>query len=159
GRGARVKTQVRYDDGLTEEQWLAAVDDSDDSITEAAARKAARIDKRRTNKAKRERAANGAASSPEPDPETSPEPEPEPQPKKRGRKPGGQKRKGDDIEEETPARKKGRLSKGVGKMTDSLSNSDRTALQKALSEVLRKVKDIEVPDSEPEEASDDDSDD
>lgn len=130
GRGARVKTQVRYDDGLTEEQWLAAVDDSDDSITEAAARKAARIDKRRTNKAKRERAVNGAASSPEPDPETSPEPEPEPQPKKRGRKSGGQKRKGDDIEEETPARKKGRLSKGVGKMTDSLSNSDRTALQK-----------------------------
>ncbi len=47
GRGARVKTQIRYDDGLTEEQWLAAVDDSDDSIGDAAKRKAARIDKRR----------------------------------------------------------------------------------------------------------------
>ena len=42
GREARVKTQVRYDDVLTEEQWLAAVEESDDSITEAAKRKAAR---------------------------------------------------------------------------------------------------------------------
>ena len=156
GRGARVKTQVRYDDGLTEEQWLAAVDDSDDSITEAAQRKAARIDKRRTNKAKRERAANGEVSSPEPERESSEE---EPAPKKRGRKPGGQKRKGEDIEEETPAskRKKGRPSKGGA--VDILSNSERKALQAALHKVVETVKDIEVPDSEPEEASDDDSDD
>ena len=157
GRGARVKTQVRYDDGLTEEQWLAAVDDSDDSITEAAARKTARIDKRRTNKAKRERGAG--SPSPEPGRESSEEPEPEPQPKKRSRKSGGQKRKGDDIEEETPAskRKKGRPSKG-GAM-DTLSNTERKALQAAMIKVMETVKDIEVPDSDPEEASDDDSDD
>lgn len=161
GRGARVKTQVRYDDGLTEEQWLAAVDDSDDSITEAAKRKAARIDKRRTNKAKRERAANGDGSSPEPDQESTPEPEPEPEPKKRGRKPGGQKRKGDDMEEETPAlkRKKGRPSKAADKANDTLSSSERKALQGALKKVMEHVKDIEVPDSDPEPASDDDSDD
>ena len=38
--------QIRYDDGLTEEQWLAAVDDSDDTIGAAMKRKAARIARR-----------------------------------------------------------------------------------------------------------------
>ncbi|KAK5319086.1 transcriptional regulator [Exophiala xenobiotica] len=157
GRGARVKTHVKYDDGLTEEQWLAAVDDSDDSIGEAAARKAARIEKRRTNKAKRERAATGVGSSPEPDPETSEEEE-EPQPKKKGpRKSAGQKRKGDDIEEETPAtkRKRGRQPK----TTDTLTPSDRSALQKALKRVFESLKTLEVPDSDPEDQSEDESDD
>lgn len=161
GRGARIKTQVRYDDGLTEEQWLAAVDDSDDSITEAAARKAARIDKRRTNKAKRERG-TGGASSPEPEPEPEPERESseEPQPKKRGRKPG-QKRKGDDIEQETPAskRKKGRQSKATEKLIDPLGSKDRSTLQDGLQSIIAAVKAIEVPDSDPEEVSEDESDD
>ena len=30
GRGARERTKVKYDDGLTEEQWLDAVDADDD---------------------------------------------------------------------------------------------------------------------------------
>ncbi|RMZ89529.1 hypothetical protein DV736_g3244, partial [Chaetothyriales sp. CBS 134916] len=152
GRGARVKTQVKYDDGLTEEQWLAAVDDSDDSITEAAKRKAARIDKRRTNKAKREREAAGVASSPEPERDSSEEP----QPKKRGRKSGGPKRKGEDLEDETPAakRKRGRQPKNV----DTLSHSERTALQKALKQVIQVLKELEVPDSDPEPVSADESD-
>ncbi len=42
GRGARERTRVKYDDGLTEEQWLMAVDDDDDSPEAAAARKQAR---------------------------------------------------------------------------------------------------------------------
>lgn len=157
GRGARVKTQVKYDDGLTEEQWLAAVDDSDDSIGEAAARKAARIKKRRDNKAKRERVAAGVTSSPEPEPESSEEEE-EPPPKKKGpRKSVGQKRKGDDIEEETPPtkRKRGRQPKAI----DILSPSDRSTLQKALKAVFGSIKALEVPDSDPEEQSDDESDD
>ena len=156
GRGARVKTQIKYDDGLTEEQWLAAVDDSDDSITAAATRKQARIHKRRSNKERRERAAAGIVSSPEPSHDSSEEPEPEPQPKKRGRKPGAQKRKGDDIEDETPAskRKKGRQPKD----NDILSSSDRSALQRALRGIYQAVIKAEVPDSEPEE-DDSDSDD
>ncbi|KIW17075.1 hypothetical protein PV08_04266 [Exophiala spinifera] len=156
GRGARVKTQVKYDDGLTEEQWLAAVDDSDDSIGEAAARKAARIKKRRDNKAKRERVAAGVASSPEPEQESSEEEEPPPK-KKGSRKSVGQKRKGDDIEEETPPtkRKRGRQSKAM----DLLSPSDRSTLQKALKSVFESIKALEVPDSDPEEQSDDESDD
>ncbi|KAI1617508.1 adenosinetriphosphatase [Exophiala viscosa] len=163
GRGARVKTQVKYDDGLTEEQWLAAVDDSDDSIGEAAKRKAARIEKRRTNKAKRERAAGDPESSPDPEAEgessdEEPEPEPLPQPKKgRPRKSAGQKRKGDDIEEETPPvkRKRGRQPKAI----DTLPPSDRNALQKALKTVAESIKALEVPDSDPEDQSDDSDDD
>jgi ATP-dependent helicase STH1/SNF2 len=148
GRGARVKTQIRYDDGLTEEQWLQAVDDSDDSIGEAARRKTARIDKRRTNKEKRERAAQGNISSPEPEPER--ESSEEPQPKKRGPKPR-QKRKGDDLEEETPAskRKRPRPHKGG----DNLSQSDRSALQKALKAVVSKLNSIEVEESDDPDAS------
>jgi len=155
GRGARVKTQVKYDDGLTEEQWLAAVDDSDDSIGEAAKRKAARIDKRRTNKAKREHDVTGGISSPEPSRESSEEPEP--QPKKRGRKPGAPKRKGEDLEEETPPskRKRGKQSKNA----DSLSSGDRSALQKALRQVFDALKTLEVPDSDDPDASGSDSDD
>ena len=160
GRGARVKTQVRYDDGLTEEQWLAAVDDSDDSITEAAARKAARISKRRTNKEKRERRAQGITSDSDPDPESDeeePEPEPEPQPKKRGRKGPGNKRKAeDDLPEETPPAKKKRGRQP--KVADNLSPADRSALQKALKHVYDAITALEVPD-EPDSQDDDDSDD
>lgn len=160
GRGARVKTQVKYDDGLTEEQWLAAVDDSDDSIGEAAKRKQARIDKRRTNKAKRERDATGGDSSPEPEKESSeePEPEPEPQPKKKGgRKSAGLKRKGEELVEETPAkRKRGRQP---NKAPDSLSSGERSMLQRALKSVFEAIKALEVPDSDPEDPSEDESDD
>ncbi|KAJ8613047.1 hypothetical protein MRB53_037099 [Persea americana] len=42
GRGARERTRVKYDDGLTEEQWLEAVDNDDDTIEAAIARKEAR---------------------------------------------------------------------------------------------------------------------
>ena len=146
GRGARVKTTIKYDDGLTEEQWLAAVDDSDDSIGAAAGRKQARIKKRRDNKAKRE---GGAVSSPTPSRESSEEPEPEPQPKKRGRKPGALKRKGEDIEEETPASKKKR-GRPI-KENDSLSGSERSALQRALRGLYDSAVSAEVPDSEPDE--------
>ncbi len=161
GRGARVKTQVKYDDGLTEEQWLAAVDDSDDSIGDAAKRKQARIDKRRTNKAKRERTAGGGVSSPEPDGESSEEPEPEPQPKKKGRpsKGAGQKRKGEDIEEETPPTKRKRGRQPNKAAVDVLSNPERSALQKALRTITEALKALEVPDSDPEDQSDDESDD
>ena len=161
GRGARVKTQVKYDDGLTEEQWLAAVDDSDDSIGEAAKRKQARIDKRRTNRAKRERDAAGGASSPEEERESTEEPEPEPQPKKKGRpaKSAGQKRKGDDIEEETPPMKRKRGRQPNKPAVDVLGSAERAALQKALKVVVHSIKSLEVPDSDPEEQSDDESDD
>jgi ATP-dependent helicase STH1/SNF2 len=157
GRGARVKTQIKYDDGLTEEQWLAAVDDSDDSIGDAAKRKAARIDKRRTNKEKRERAQNGAvSSSPEPSRETTPEEQPKP---KRGRKQGSQKRKGDDLDDDTPASKRKKSRPSVMKVDDVLSTNDRASLQQALRSVYDTLMNLEVPDSEDPDDSEPESDD
>jgi ATP-dependent helicase STH1/SNF2 len=121
GRGARERTKVKYDDGLTEEQWLMAVDDDEDSPEAAAARKQARKDKREQNRLKRLANANPITGSVENTPEGSrasseePEPEPEPEPetpvKKRGRKPNAknEKRKADDEDEPAqppPAKKR-----------------------------------------------------
>jgi ATP-dependent helicase STH1/SNF2 len=50
GRGRRTKTEVKYTDGLTDEQWLNAVDASDDDIDDAVERKRARIDKKSERK-------------------------------------------------------------------------------------------------------------
>ncbi|ERS99921.1 ATP-dependent helicase STH1/SNF2 [Sporothrix schenckii 1099-18] len=120
GRGARERTKVKYDDGLTEEQWLMAVDDDDDSPEAAAARKQARKDKREQNRLKRLANANPLTGSVENTPEGSrasseeaePEPEPEPETpvKKRGRKPNAknEKRKADDEDEPAPPAKKRR---------------------------------------------------
>lgn len=46
GRGARERKITHYDDGLTEEQWLDAIEDANDSIESATARKRARQQKR-----------------------------------------------------------------------------------------------------------------
>ncbi|EGV65201.1 hypothetical protein CANTEDRAFT_120341 [Yamadazyma tenuis ATCC 10573] len=46
----RVKKRVRYDDGLTEEQWLMAMDDDNDSVEAAIRRKEMRASKRRRKK-------------------------------------------------------------------------------------------------------------
>ncbi|EIW73270.1 hypothetical protein TREMEDRAFT_24951 [Tremella mesenterica DSM 1558] len=50
GRGRRAKAEVKYTDGLTDEQWLNAVDASDDDVDEAVGRKRARIEKRAERK-------------------------------------------------------------------------------------------------------------
>ena len=148
GRGARERTRVKYDDGLTEEQWLQAVDDDEDDIESAIARKQARIDKRQTNKEKRARATGGAASSPEPSRHSSEEP----QPKKRGRKSNVTKRKADEEPEETPLNKKkrGRWSKPV----ETLSQADRNKIQKIMNNVYQTIIDVEV--EVPNDSSDDD---
>jgi ATP-dependent helicase STH1/SNF2 len=46
GRGARERKIVYYDDGLTEEQWLAAVDNDEVSIEDAMRRKRERLERR-----------------------------------------------------------------------------------------------------------------
>lgn len=45
GRGARERKVLHYDDGLTEEQWLDAIDNPDDTPEDAIARKRARVQK------------------------------------------------------------------------------------------------------------------
>ncbi|KAF2669214.1 hypothetical protein BT63DRAFT_455193 [Microthyrium microscopicum] len=138
GRGARERTRVKYDDGLTEEQWLEAVDNSDDDLDAAIARKDAR--------AARKLAKQGKGESPEPSRESSEEPVP----KKRGRKPKAEKRKAEEIEEPTPdpaPRKRGRQST---KVMETLSADERTRIQKILNNTYDALMDLE------EESNDDD---
>ncbi len=50
GRGRRAKAEVRYTDGLTDDQWLMAMENSDDDVDEAADRKRKRADKKQDRK-------------------------------------------------------------------------------------------------------------
>ncbi|WVQ80394.1 hypothetical protein IAT38_002499 [Cryptococcus sp. DSM 104549] len=50
GRGRRQKQEVRYTDGLTDDQFLAALENSDDDVEEAADRKRKRADKKAERK-------------------------------------------------------------------------------------------------------------
>jgi ATP-dependent helicase STH1/SNF2 len=138
GRGARERKITRYDDGLTEEQWLMAVDAEDDSIENAIARKEARVERRRINKEKRQKRAMGVVeSSPEPSRESSETP----QPKKRGRRGPAPKRKAEEPVEETPQpkRKRGRQPKPV----ETLSSEDRATLQRILNTAYQALMDME----------------
>jgi ATP-dependent helicase STH1/SNF2 len=139
GRGARERKITRYDDGLTEEQWLMAVDADDDTIEDAIARKTAKVERRRVNKEKRGRRTTGE-SSPEPEPEPSRESSETPQPRKRRKGPSG-KRKAEEVVEETPPakRKKGK----PGKAMETLSSSERATLQMILSNVYQTLVDLE----------------
>merc|ERR1711964_200256 len=150
GRGARERTRVKYDDGLTEEQWLQAVDDDEDSPEAAAARKQARKERRENNRLKRAGELPGSIeNSPAGSRDSTEEPEPEPTPKKgRGRKPGKvEKRKADDLDDEPPAKRRrgptGRPSKG-GASNDSMTPKHRSTLQASLRKVYDAVMKITV---------------
>ena len=172
GRGARERTKVKYDDGLTEEQWLMAVDDDDDSPEAAAARKAARKERREQNRLKKMAIMNSAGGSvgdisPSVSRASTEEAEPIPTPKKRGRKPGSknlEKRPREDGEDEgTPAPKKQR---GRGGRPKAVSNGDgrmsgemRTKLQQSMRRIYDGLMNLEVEDDAPEENPDDKDDD
>lgn len=143
GRGARERKTTRYDDGLTEEQWLMAVDAEDDTIEEAIARKEQRVERRRTNKDRRSR--KSGESSPEPSRDGSESP----QPKRRRRAPPP-KRKAEEQVEEAPAvkRKRGRQAKPV----ETLSSSDRATLQRIVNSVYQSL--MEMEQELPAESSD-----
>ncbi|KAK2766022.1 hypothetical protein FQN54_007537 [Arachnomyces sp. PD_36] len=147
GRGARERKVTKYDDGLTEEQWLMAVDADDDTIEDAIARKEAKMDRRRVNKEKKGR--KGAESSPEPSRENSETP----QPKKR-RKGPIPKRKAEEAVDETPPpkRKRGRQSKAAMAAADTIPPGERAALQKALNSVYQSL--IEMEQEIPADSSD-----
>lgn len=146
GRGARQRTQVKYDDGLTEEQWLDAVDADDDTIEDAVARKQARIAKRQANREKRGKTAAGIEDSPEPSRDSSEQPIS----KRRGRKSKPEKRKAEEAaldESETPSkRKRGRVSK------DPLNSEERALHQAVFTRVFKSLMELETPiDSEEDE--------
>lgn len=156
GRGARERTKVKYDDGLTEEQWLMAVDDDEDSPEAAAARKQARKDRREANRIKR---AGLGEESPAPSRASTEEIE---TPKKRGRKPGSknEKRKAEDGNDEPPAKKRrgpqGRPSK-VNSHEARVPAHQREILQKSLRSLYDGLMHLEVDDLDPP-AEDDESD-
>ncbi|KAJ5009827.1 Chromatin structure-remodeling complex subunit snf21 [Colletotrichum sp. SAR 10_99] len=163
GRGARERTKVKYDDGLTEEQWLMAVDDDDDSPEAAAARKQARKDKRETNKLKRTAIMNAAEASPSASRASTEEVE---TPKKRGRKPGSknqEKRKAEEGDDEPPAKKR-RGPQGRPKAVSVSAVADvprvnphqRQVLQTSLRALYDGMMNLEVDDPEPPEEEDDD---
>ncbi|KAK3340212.1 SNF2-family ATP dependent chromatin remodeling factor snf21 [Neurospora tetraspora] len=170
GRGARERTKVKYDDGLTEEQWLMAVDDDDDSPEAAAARKAARKDRREQNRLKKLAILNNASGSVDASPSVSRASTEEvevapPTPKKRGRKPGSknlEKRPREDGDDEPPAAKKRR---GPGGRPKAVSNGDsrmsgemRTKLQQSMRRIFDGLMNLEVEDDEPAEQPDGDKD-
>ncbi|KAI1393854.1 chromatin remodeling complex SWI/SNF, component SWI2 and related ATPase [Hypoxylon trugodes] len=164
GRGARERTRVKYDDGLTEEQWLMAVDNDEDSPEAAAARKQARKDKRETNKLKRIAVLN-ASSANSPSASRASTEEIETPPKKRGRKPGSknEKRKAEDDDGEPPAKKRrgpqGRPRAAIGNGNDSrLSPELRQVLQRSLRNLYDGLMSLEA-DIAPEDQVDDDEDD
>lgn len=148
GRGNRERAKVKYDDGLTEEQWLEAVDNSDDDIESAVARKQARINKRAGNKEKRLRGEEGLDDTPPPDSRASSE---SPQPKKRGRKPKAetQKRKAEEEVEAPQPRKRGRQAK----VPDMLPPTEREHLQAVLDTVHDTLMDLEEVSSDPDLAN------
>lgn len=50
GRGRRAKNDIKYTDGLTDDQWLTAMDAEDDDVEEAADRKRARASRKAERK-------------------------------------------------------------------------------------------------------------
>ncbi|KAJ3574207.1 hypothetical protein NPX13_g4436 [Xylaria arbuscula] len=158
GRGARERTRVKYDDGLTEEQWLMAVDDDDDSPEAAAARKQARKNKRETNKLKRLAVMN-ASSVGSPTASRASTEEAETPPKKRGRKPGSknEKRKADDDDGEPPAKKRrGPQGRARAPTLESKVPAEvRPVLQKSLRNLFDGLMQLEV-DFPPDEPIEDD---
>lgn len=142
GRGTRERQKVKYDDGLSEEQWLEAVDNDEDSIEDAIARKQARINRRATNKESKLRTEYGLGESP---PASASRADSEsPAPKKRGRKPGKQTVKRGAEEASLNGASEPPKKRGRGKaVTETLSKEDRASLQKILDNVHDSLQDLE----------------
>jgi ATP-dependent helicase STH1/SNF2 len=149
GRGARERTRVKYDDGLTEEQWLNAVDDDEDSPEAAAARKQVRKERRENNRLKRAGELPGSIeNSPVGSRESTEEPEPTPK-KGRGSRKSGKvdKRKAEEADDEPPPKRK----RGpIGRSTKPSANGDskhRSILQSSLNKIYDALMDLEEPES------------
>ncbi len=159
GRGARERTRVKYDDGLTEEQWLMAVDDDEDSPEAAAARKQARKDKREQNRLKRIAVLNVSGAN-SPSASRASTEDLDSTPKKRGRKPGSknEKRKADDEDGEPPAKKRrgpqGRAKAIAPSIESRLPHELRQVLQRSLRNIYDGLMALEA--DIPEEDDDDD---
>ncbi|KAG0055639.1 hypothetical protein BGZ83_007939 [Gryganskiella cystojenkinii] len=158
GRGQRVRAETRYDDGLTEEQWLEALEDEDKDVNEIIAAKAERRRKREERRLLKE-AAEAAGE------ELAPPP-------KKGRGRGKKAIQEDDEEDEAegaaataaakpkkgrrpnkPATEDSKPTSGAGAARgrkpkkiegDSMSDSERKALTKGFEECYKTVEECQV---------------
>jgi ATP-dependent helicase STH1/SNF2 len=155
GRGTRERKTLHYDDGLTEEQWLNAVDADDDTPEAAAQRKAERKERRRLKKlAKEQGTSKPGDSDSDGSVDSDDEPPPEPVKKQRGRKPGpkADKRKADVFEDdEEPKPKKPRRGgpgrpKGSTNHKDVVSPEVREILQTSLRGIYDYIVDLTAED-------------
>ncbi|KAG0340107.1 hypothetical protein BG004_006547 [Podila humilis] len=168
GRGQRVRAETRYDDGLTEEQWLEALEDEDKDVNEIIEAKAERKRRREEKRLLKEAAAVAAENGEEIE---------VPAKKGRGR---GKKTIRDEDEEEVEAAtpKKGRRAtkssvsadissapssggrggaaaargkkgkKGEATPYDPLSESERKALTTVLEKCYKAVEECTVEDDD-----------
>ena len=156
GRGARERTRVKYDDGLTEEQWLNAVDDDEDTPEAAAARKQARKERREQNRLKRLGQLPGSIeNSPAGSRDSTEEPEPTPK-KSRGRKTGkADKRKAEEADDEPPAKRKRGATGARPKAAVPNSDKHRAILHSSLKNVYDALMNLESgPDSDSDDSKD-----
>ncbi|RPB16418.1 hypothetical protein P167DRAFT_481275 [Morchella conica CCBAS932] len=147
GRGARERKITNYDDGLTEEQWLDAIDNDDDTIEDAVKRKRDRIERRQVNKAKRAGDYDDATPPPDTPPPVEETPPATARKGKRGRKPNTEKRRVEEVEE-PKARKRQRVSKGGYVPSDAITPGNRAMLQRACEAIFDAVHHLEEPETE-----------
>ncbi|KAJ5182752.1 hypothetical protein N7492_000368 [Penicillium capsulatum] len=139
GRGARERKVTRYDDGLSEQQFLDAMEGLEEgklTLEQVIEKNEARAAERAANKERRKKRKDGAESSPEPSlPDESETPQ-----RKRRRGPAP-KRKADELVEENPQpkRKRGRQPK----VPDTLSSADRATLTRIVTHVIETLKEME----------------
>ncbi|ODV92054.1 hypothetical protein CANCADRAFT_22566 [Tortispora caseinolytica NRRL Y-17796] len=136
GRGARERKVMHYDDGLTEEQWLDAIDNDEDTIEDAIARKQQRKQRRMANKERRERESE-TPSRLDDDSQNSDESE------------SITKRKRTPNVSVEPAIKKrrGRPSKANMSVTETLSPEARETLTNLSSDIVESLKSMEEEDT------------
>jgi len=66
GRGQRVRTAVRYNDGLTDEQWVNAIEDDEIDVDDLIEEKRIRKERRMANKSQRDMEPSSPEATPEP---------------------------------------------------------------------------------------------
>ncbi|KAJ6110526.1 hypothetical protein N7486_002761 [Penicillium sp. IBT 16267x] len=143
GRGARERKVTRYDDGLSEQQFLDAMEGLEEgrlTLEQVIEKNERRAAERAARKDKKHKKAQGADSSPEPEPSIIDEDE-TPQ-KKQGRRRGPPpKRKAEEPIEENPQpkRKRGRQPK----IPDTLSSADRATLTRIVTSTIQSLKEME----------------
>ncbi|KAJ5573671.1 uncharacterized protein N7459_008098 [Penicillium hispanicum] len=139
GRGARERKVTRYDDGLSEQQFLDAMEGIEEgklTLEEVIERNERRAADRAANKERKKKKVSGVESSPDPSIEDSETPQ-----RKQRRRGPPPKRKAEDIVEDNPQpkRKRGRQPK----VPDTLSSSDRSTLNRIVTSVIQSLKEME----------------